>query len=190
MSIKEKTLELLQKNLPEGVMLYPFDMSILEISERVRLKCQIPLCPNYGMSKVCPPNMPRIPMIKKAFEEFEAGYIIAQKINLKDLELDSIDEAKRPQKIEALQSEMLDIIRKLENVLMKEGFEKVIGLGPGSCHLCEKCTPIGEPCRHPLKARPGPSAMGIDITSLAKKIGIQMQWGSKDEILSMGMLFV
>lgn len=30
------------------------------IDERVRLKCLVPLCPNYGRNLMCPPNLPSV----------------------------------------------------------------------------------------------------------------------------------
>ncbi len=180
----EKLLGVLEQNLPEGISLYPFVMDELEISESVRLKCQIPLCKNYGMRKVCPPNLPSIPTIREAFKNCQQGYIVVQRVLVDDLG------GKEESNIEKLETKMVDTITDLERILIGEGYYKVYGLGPGGCHLCETCTPSGEPCRHPYKARPCLSAMGIDITALAKKKGIPMEWPPKDEVLIMGMLLI
>ncbi len=182
----EKLEEILQKELPSGVTLHPFSMDLLNISERVRVKCQVPICHNYGLRKVCPPNMPPIAVIREAMKEFQVGFIVVKKVAMKDLPEDYQGKVDARNK---LGCEMLDLISRLENTLIGAGCDKTLGLGSGGCPLCEKCTPPGEPCRHPFKARPGPSAMGIDITDLAQKTGIPMEWPPKENMLVMAMLF-
>ncbi len=187
MSSYETAQKALESHLPEGVTLHPFAMEDLKVSETIRLKCQIPLCKNYGMRKVCPPHMPPIPTIREALKGYQKGYIVAMHVDLHTL---NEDEEKKVKEMEKLQTKMVDIITDLEHVLIGVGFYKVYGLGPGSCWLCETCTPAGVPCRHPYKARPGPSAMGIDITELAQKAGVHMEWPPKNEVLVMGMLIL
>ena len=38
----------------------------VEIDERVRLKCSVPLCPYYGKNIYCPPHGPSIELMRKA----------------------------------------------------------------------------------------------------------------------------
>ncbi len=182
----EEVQKVLEKELPSDVMLYPFSMDLLKVSERVRVKCQVPVCHNYGVRKVCPPNMPPVAVIREAMQEFKIGFIIVKEIAMRDIPEDYQERIAVRKKLDC---EMLDLVSQLENALIGAGCDKTLGLGAGGCPLCEKCTPPGEPCRHPFKARPGPSAMGIDITELAQKVGIKMEWPPKEKMLIMSMLF-
>ena len=83
-----------------------------------------------------------------------------------------------------------DGIAALESTAHQLGFYRALGLCVGGCKLCETCTPKGEPCRHPFKARPSPEGFGIDITELAKEVGVDVEWPPKQHVNFMGLLLV
>src|SRR5271169_3022663 len=46
------------------------------IDERVRLKCQIPLCPHYGRTLTCPPNVPPLEEFVKAVKRYRSALLV------------------------------------------------------------------------------------------------------------------
>ena len=66
----------------------------------------------------------------------------------------------------------------------------IMGLVVGGCKLCETCSPPGEPCRHPYKARPSPEGFGIDITEVARSAGVRLEWPPRKHVTFLGLLLV
>src|SRR5512137_1917913 len=52
----------------------------VQIDERVRLKCSIPLCPNYGKCLFCPPHTPSTEFMSKALSRYGHAVLFALEI--------------------------------------------------------------------------------------------------------------
>ncbi|MBI4827677.1 MAG: hypothetical protein HY804_02510 [Nitrospinae bacterium] len=48
-----------------------FDAKKVAVDERVRLKCEIPLCPHYGHCLTCPPNAPSVEDFRRILKKHE-----------------------------------------------------------------------------------------------------------------------
>ena len=52
----------------------------VEIDERVRLKCAIPLCPYYDKCIFCPPHTPGPELMRRALAKYERAILFAQDV--------------------------------------------------------------------------------------------------------------
>jgi len=118
------------------------------VDERVYYKCLYG-CPNYGSSKMCPPNTPHPRDFERALRKFGWGVLVQT----------------RPQDI-------TEIVVAVEREAFLLGHYLALGLKGGSCFLCSECTAPDEPCRYPEKARPAMEALGIDVFATLENAGI------------------
>ena len=171
------------------------------VDDRVVLKCLVPMCANYGLNLMCPPNIMPVAEFKKILNKYHSAILIKtgntssgipkeltdQNRLSKVWEMTkSADEGKKPKDpvndyILALkqgQERLYDIIEQIESLCLKEGYNFAAGLSAGGCSLCDKCVGVnsGLPCRHPFKARPSMEGMGIDVVATTKRAGIQIDF--------------
>ncbi|MHB9093984.1 MAG: DUF2284 domain-containing protein [Eubacteriales bacterium] len=183
MSVSNLVSLLEKENSDPRIKVLPFHMADIQVEERVRLKCMIPPCPNYGRNKFCPPNLPDLDFIRTALSQYRGGVLVVLTIPLTE---EIISEVKR----HIPQNELMAAIGKFEKIACANINHLSFGLTVGGCKLCDQCPPSGEPCRHPLKAHPGITGFGIDITTIARKLGVNIQWPVESELNFMGMVFV
>ena len=165
-----------------GAELYEINVEKINPKQSVRLKCQVPLCEFYGLCKVCPPNIPSVAEFTEALQSYRMAFLAVLRTKIK-----SIDEYRKDFSAEL---RLCEIVSNLELAAFQHGYYLAIGLCPGGCKLCLQCTPAGEPCCHPFKARPSPEGFGIDITELAREAGVRVQWPPPEEVSFMGLILV
>jgi predicted metal-binding protein len=165
-----------------GVDIYPLEISKIRPSQSMRLKCQVPLCEYYDVCKTCPPNIPSVADFRDALLSYSKAFLVVLREKIKN-----IDDYRKDFSAEL---KLADIVSELELAAFKYGSYQAIGLSVGGCKLCEKCAPRGEPCRHPFKARPSPEGFGIDITLLARDVGVAVEWPPKDFVNFLGLVLV
>ncbi len=165
-----------------GIDLYPLAIGQINPRESMRLKCQVPICEYFDACKVCPPNIPSVSQFRETLSGYKKAFLVVLKERIEDINVYRKDFR--------AELKLADIIGHLEKAAFENGFYQALGLGVGGCKLCEKCTPRGEPCRRPFKARPSPEGFGIDITELARKAGVSVEWPPKDYVNFMGLVFV
>lgn len=167
----------------EGAITAVVDPTEIEVRESVRLKCLIPLCEYYGVCKVCPPYLPSLEFVRAALQFYHTGLLVALKYPLATQE-----ELQRFRTDFEPELKLLRLVHRLEKMAQDEGFREAISLAVGGCKLCPECTPPGTACRHPYEARPSPEGLGIDVTGLAIKSGIIVQWPPKDQVVLVGLV--
>lgn len=148
------------------------------LDPRVRLKCQVPLCPAFGHNLMCPPNTPSLKQLKKVLDCYQWALLV----QVKTLSTEGFLGAKQ--------------IHQLINYLEKEAilmeFVFAAGFIAGECKLCEQC--VGQastlPCRHPFQARPSMEGMGIDVLATAKKIGLDFKINRSPQLIWNGLLLL
>jgi predicted metal-binding protein len=168
--------------LTSGAKVYPVDIDRIQPNQSVRLKCQVPLCEYYGVCKVCPPNIPTVSEFKEALESYCKAYLVVLTEKIESLEIYREDFS--------AELKLADLVSSLERTAFEYGYYQALGLCVGGCKLCPECAPPGEACRHPFKARPSPEGFGVDITQLARQIGISVEWPPKDYVNFIGLLLV
>lgn len=172
------------------------------VDPRVRLKCMVPICPNYGYNLMCPPNVINPDEFIKILSYYRYAILLRVRIQLKwDLitavgkeaslnEIRDIGNYKEP----LVKSErmLVEILRKLERDCLKLGFRFAAGLSAGACRLCDECVgqKSGKVCRRPFDARPSMEAVGIDVIETAKKSGMNISFYGNEEPSWIGLLLV
>jgi predicted metal-binding protein len=208
MSHVETDLEVLCKLAKEleATNAVPLKAESVVVDERARLKCRVPLCDDYGLNLMCPPNV----MSVHEFREVLAKYNRAILVQIEGLiPAEMMEEIRRADDVAALYKsdsfldsykKFLDpiklklhrIIREVEAQAFALGYRFATGFIAGSCKLCSECVAIDsqEPCRHPFRARPSMEAVGIDVFKTAENAGLPFNIPPKDKIVWNGLVLV
>jgi len=152
------------------------------IDERVRLKCLVPLCDKYNQNLMCPPNLPSVEEFRRVIRKYSKALFV-QLAYEKRAAL-----SKAVARRNALR--LHQIIHELEKKAFSSGFPLAAGLIGGSCKLCRKCVGPGNPCRHPLSARPAMEGMGIDVIQTAKRVGFPFDFSSGHSFFWNGLVLI
>lgn len=146
---------------------------LVEIDERVRLKCFIPLCPFYDKNPYCPPRAPQPEFMRAALSRYNWAILFA-------LDVVPVEEfADRPVQLKMgaqWTKKTFEIAGKIETLAFASGYYLALGLCQFNCLrvLCnqETCSVLdGGECPFPLKARPSMEGVGIDVFRLVTKVG-------------------
>jgi len=144
----------------------------VQIDERVRLKCSVPLCPNYGKCHFCPPHTPSPEFMSKALSRYRHAVVFA-------LEIIPVDHfsVRSTQRHAAAEwsRKCFEIVGNVETLAFGSGYYLAMGFTQGSCRraLCgqDQCLVLeGGSCPYPLKARPSMEAVGIDVYGLVTRV--------------------
>jgi predicted metal-binding protein len=148
----------------------------LVVDERVRLKCTVPRCLRAGETPNCPPHVPDLDLIRKAFAKYTWGIILKTHLDPMEDYAPGHPDKSGVDKTLLFHQKTGKIIYELERMAYKRGYYLAMGLGGGSCkdYLCHglvcQFKDSGR-CRFPLRSRPAMEAMGIDVLDIIKKVG-------------------
>lgn len=148
------------------------DMVMLD--ERVRAKCRYPKCEWYGTNAHCPPNSMEVRDVKELVNKFKYGIFCDLQVPSELLTGPRVSEigSHVPSALK-----MYEIVSKIEADAFYDGYHLALGFGLGPCKIffCPKkeCSAliIGQGCRHPLKARSSMEGMGMNVYTMAAKVG-------------------
>jgi predicted metal-binding protein len=145
--------------------------SQLVVRHSARAKCYIPACKFYGSSIMCPPHNPLTPDItRKIVSEYDYGILFQVDAPVEDF----VGEGWRTRHVPT-ELKHKEILAQVEGKAFYLGFSRAMGFAAGECSLClpqKPCAVLrGEPCTHPLRARPAMEACGFDVFAVAKKVG-------------------
>jgi len=168
-----------KKGASEAKLLSPRD---IVVDERVRLKCQVPLCDTYGRNLMCPPFLPSVGEFRQALALYESSIIIQVSSGMEEIGGDWFLPARQ----------LHELVNLGEKCAFDAGFRFALGLIGGCCRLCESCVAAdsGRTCRHPFKARPSMEAMGIDVQATAEKAGIPFNFPVRDKVVWTGLILL
>jgi predicted metal-binding protein len=175
------------------------DTEDIIVDKRVRLKCAIPICADYGRHLLCPPNVISV-------DEFSGIVRLYRKAIILQIEadVDSSDKSKRYLDRDVCRSlerstgavrwerKLHKLVNQMEAIAFKQGFYLAAGLIGGNCHLCRECIApqSGKLCRHPFEARPSMEAMGIDVVKTCKRAGLSLNLSSKKRVRWTGLVLL
>ena len=165
-----------------GTEIHELDISKINPTHSVRLKCMAPLCEYYSVCKVCPPNIPGVSEFKEALQDYDRAFLVVWR--------EKIDDIGKYRDDFAAELKLADAVASLELAAFQNGYCQAMGLCVGGCKFCKECTPPGEPCRHPFKARPSPEGFGVDITKLAREAGVPVEWPPVEYVSFLGLLLI
>ena len=160
------------------------------LDERVILKCQVPLCNEYGNHLLCPPNSPSLAEFREALKKYSKALLI--QLRTPADQLDSTSEESRKKAIYARAKELHEIVNIVEKAAQKSHFTFAAGFIGGSCKLCDPCVGVksGKPCKHPFKARPSMEAVGIDVHLTAATAGLEFFADIEKEVVWNGLVLL
>jgi predicted metal-binding protein len=145
----------------------------IPVDDRVRMKCQIPLCFGYGVSANCPPNTMKPAELRSLLEKYQSAVFFVKEI---PSEVVVRDKATIKERIAAYQ-DVYKIVNGVESAAFYDGHYLAFGFGAGSCRhtFCaqqEDCAVMkGTKCRFSLRSRPSMEAVGIDVFKMIASAG-------------------
>jgi predicted metal-binding protein len=183
-----------------------FNAKGVVVDERVRLKCRIPLCDDYGLNLMCPPNVMSVQEFREILARYNYAVLIQMEIRMPaevKVEIRKADDVsalyKDPRFLESYKKyftpvklKLHRIVHKIEAKAFSQGYRFAVGFTAGSCKLCSKCVAVDSsgPCRNPFRARPSIEAMGIDAYQTARNAGLPFDMPAKDKIVWNGLVLV
>lgn len=136
------------------------------IDERVRAKCLLPRCENYGTSAHCPPHAPALDEVRAIVAKFQ--YAVLFKFDAPSATLEEGD------RTYALKSN--ELVTVLESQAYYDGYYLAVGFGGTACkgllctNDCQALEP-GQSCRFPYQARVSMHGAGMDVYRMAAREG-------------------
>ena len=160
------------------------------LDERVILKCQVPLCNEYGNHLLCPPNSPSLAQFREVLKKYSSALLI--QLRTPTDQSSSKPEEDRKKAIYARANELHEIINVLEKVAQELQFTFAAGFIGGACKLCDPCVGVksGKPCKYPFKARPSMEAVGIDVHLTAQRAGLGFSPDIEKEVVLNGLVLL
>ena len=156
------------------------------LDERVRLKCQVPLCDSYDRNLMCPPRLPKVAEFRETLSCFSQALLVQVAAPLAAKPSRNRKDVYRPAK------KLHTLINSLEKMAFVEGYHYATGLIGGCCRLCSECVAVtgGTKCHHPFQARPSMEAMGIDVTATLRETGMSCPFPVLDHVRWTGLLLI
>jgi len=184
----------------------PVNVKDVIVDERVRLKCLVPPCDDYGLNLMCPPYV----MSVQEFRELLSKYMwtvliqieasITADIKNEIQQANSVAMLYESQKFMNIYKKMFGPIRlKLHHIVSKVeakanmlGYRFATGVKAGPCRLCPECAvkSLDKVCRHPYQSRPSMEAVGIDVFKTAEKSGLPFDFPVKEKAVWNGLVLI
>jgi predicted metal-binding protein len=162
-------------------------VSEIVIDERVRLKCQIPLCDSYNKNLMCPPFVPSVAFFREALSRYTRAILIQVTAPLPEAITDS-----SCADVYAPAKKLHELVNLAEKWAFDYQFRFATGLIGGCCRLCDECVAAknGRFCRYPFKARPSMEAMGIDVVDTVSHAGLSTRFPIVNEVTWTGVVLI
>lgn len=179
----------------------PMDVSGVVLDPRVRLKCMVPTCANYGRNLMCPPNVMSMDQFAEVLGRYSRAILVQYPIPL-DRRIMRGSEGKRLEEVyeeedyaKRLRSSDVifnDLLNEVEREALGMGYRFATALSGGACPLCEECVGQGSGgrCRHPFRSRPSMEAMGIDVFLTAQNAGLGFEIPPRDNPVWNGLVLI
>lgn len=176
----EKILTQLEQNGATGLSL--INVADIFVDERVRLKCQVPLCDSYNRNLMCPPFVTSVDEFRKTLALYSRAMLIQVSAD--------VDETYDTVFVPA--NKLHELVNHGEKEAFTVGYRFATGLIGGCCRLCDECVAVrGETkCRYPFKARPSMEAMGIDVIATVDKAGMPVTFPIDDRVTWTGLILI
>ncbi len=177
------------------------------VDDRVHLKCQVPICAEYGANLMCPPHVMPISDFVRILAKYRFAVLLqvtspipqemlrlleSDSENLGNLYQNDAFKANYLESLTRVKKKLHEIVNKVEAEAFSIGYRFAAGFVGGSCRLCIECAArsSNEPCRHPFIARPSMEAMGIDVYQTAANAGLPFDMPPKETTVWTGLVLV
>lgn len=183
-----------------------FNANDVIVDERVRLKCIIPPCDDYGLNLMCPPYVISVQEFRGVLSKYKWAILIqievpiTAKMKKQIWQADDVaalykstnfmDSYKKT--FDPIKLKLHHIVNKVEAQAAMLGYRFATGFNAGSCKLCPECTIKNsqEACRHPYQSRPSMEAVGIDVFKTAENAGLPFDMPTKNKAVWNGLVLV
>ena len=208
MSQIERDLKILCKLAEElgATNVKPVNAKDVVVDERVRLKCLIPPCDDYGLNLMCPPYVMSVQEFREIFSKYKWAILIqieapiTAKMRNQIQEADDVVALYEDLKFRDTYKKVFDSIRlKLHKIVNKVeakasmlGYRFATGFKAGPCKLCPECIVKNSNriCRHPYQSRPSMEAVGIDVFKTAENAGLPFDIPTKSKAVWNGLVLI
>lgn len=143
------------------------------IDERVRMKCSYPKCMFYGTNAHCPPHAMPLDEVRKVVGKYQFGIFTQLQVPTDQFSGPAVNRnGSAPGFMKTHQ-----IVTKLESAAFYDGYHFALGFACGPCKpvFCptQPCSALvlGSGCRHPSKARGAMECAGMDVFTMASRVG-------------------
>lgn len=170
------------------------------VEERVRLKCLVPLCPDYNRRMLCPPNLPSVEEFRCCLSLYSWALLLQVIVPLnchspgagKEPLPDEKEGMAEREKAFAGARKLHLLVNQVEAKAFELGMRFAAGFIGGACRLCQDCPGPGfnEPCRHPYRARPSLEGMGVDVVGTLRRAGLTQNFPVKEEVHWTGLVLL
>lgn len=168
---------------------------------RVRMKCMVPMCANYGRNLMCPPNVMGYDEFARALQGYRTAILVQYPIPLDHAFMRSYegtnleefyDSGEYFRRLLKSEIEFIDLLGEVEKKAMGRGYRFATALTGGPCRLCDECVGqgSGSHCRHPFRSRPSMEAMGIDVFLTAQNAGLPFEIPPRDHPVWNGLVLI
>jgi predicted metal-binding protein len=145
------------------------DASRIRVEDDLAKICEDPGCPGYGQGANCPPHVMQPAAFRRLLKQFPRALVFKFDVPTEVLLGDGRFEVSRL---------VHETAAAIESHALACGYTAARGLAAGSCKrifcAAEKdCRVIADdgPCRHPDRARPSISGLGVNFFELARRVG-------------------
>jgi predicted metal-binding protein len=139
------------------------DPKTIVVAQWVRTKCLYG-CGDYGNNATCPPHAPSVAECERFFREYKEAVLFH-----------FVKRLAKPEDRNAWSKTVNGRLVDLEREVFLSGREKAFVLIPDTCNFCGKCPGRRNACKNPLRARPSPDAMAVDVYSTVRAAGYPIQ---------------
>jgi predicted metal-binding protein len=180
MAMLESIISHLKENGATEAQFIPVENVIVD--ERVRLKCQIPLCDSYNRNLMCPPHVPPVAEFRQALGLYSRAILIQISASMDEVAGDVFVPANK----------LHELVNLGEKEAFEAGYRFATGLIGGCCRLCDECVAVnpGAKCRFPFKARPSMEAMGIDVIATVETVALPVSFPIGDSVTWTGLILI
>ncbi|WP_407356346.1 DUF2284 domain-containing protein [Methanolobus sp. WCC5] len=170
---------ILDKAKEIGLAAYPLDTSQIDVENRAQLKCAFG-CRGYGKRLSCPPHIISINSFRDILKEYSKAILLIE-------EHDTSAEDDILKAWSGLRKGSFRKMLELEHLAFRHGFTFAQLLRPGACNECETCA---EKCNKPEMRRFPPEAVGINLSRLMEKKGLEIEYCNFSRIKCVGILLL
>lgn len=183
-----------------------FNAKGVVVDERVRLKCLIPPCDDYGLNLMCPPYVMSVKEFREIFSKYQWTILIQIETPFTTEMKKQIKQAKEVSELYAskkfantykenfdpVRSKLHNIINKVEAQATMLGYRFATGFQAGPCKLCSECVVKDSKliCRYPYQSRPSMESVGIDVFKTAENAGLPFDLPTKNKAVWNGIVFI
>jgi predicted metal-binding protein len=177
------------------------DAGKVAMDVRVRMKCMVPRCANYGRNLMCPPNVMSYDEFARVLGGYRTAILVQYPIPVDQAFMRSYegtnleefyDNGEYFRRLLKSEIEFIDLLGEVEKQAMGRGYRFATALTGGPCRLCDECVGQGSggQCRHPFRSRPSMEAMGIDVFLTAQNAGMPFEIPPRDRPVWNGLALI